>query len=44
MGEKVITIERLRSLVDRYSVVNSSGYDPDVLLNTLLDSIKCVVD
>lgn len=44
MGEKVITIERLKSLVDRYSVVNSSGYDPDVLLNTLLDSIKCVVD
>ena len=40
MSDKVIKFDRLKSLVDRYSILNNSINDPDVLLNSLLDSIK----
>lgn len=43
MSEKVIKFERLKSLVDRYSILNNSINDPDVLLNSLLDSIFFLV-
>lgn len=43
MSDKVIKFDRLKSLVDRYSILNNSINDPDVLLNSLLDSIKYLV-
>lgn len=44
MGERVITLDRLKSLVEKYSIVNSCVTNPDSLLNSLLDSVKKMVN
>lgn len=43
MSERVITFDRLKSLVEKYSVINSNISDPDTLLNSLLESVKYLV-
>lgn len=44
MSEKVISIDRLKSLVEKYSVINSNILDPDSLLNSLLESVQNLVN
>ncbi|WP_407396809.1 sigma 54-interacting transcriptional regulator [Treponema sp.] len=44
MSEQFITLDRLKTLVEKYSVVNSSVSDPDILLNSLLESVKHLVN
>lgn len=43
MSEKVISLDRLKSLFDKYSIVNSSINNLDVLLNSVLESLKDLV-